>query len=102
MSFSKEVKREVARRQKNECDCCGETFSSLQVHHIRPESMGGSSTNIENAVGLCGERDNACHQEIDRETIVDGRPYPQVHTQEKYYPQGNGLEGVIYSRNKTN
>lgn len=95
MAFNREVKRKVRERQKNVCDCCGTEVCLLQVHHRRPESMGGSSTNIENAVGLCGEKDNGCHQEVDRETF-EGREYPQVHTQERYFPQGNGLSGNIY------
>lgn len=91
MAFTRPVKEEVRRRQANKCDSCGEEQIPLPIHHRRPESRGGSSVNIENAVGL----DDDCHQEIDRETF-DGRTYPQVHTKERYYPQGNGLAGNIY------
>lgn len=86
MAFSRAVRAEVRRRQGNRCDSCGEKQIPLPVHHIVPASHNGSSIDIENAAGLCDE----CHQEIDNETF-GGRRYPQVHTRERYYPQGNGL-----------
>lgn len=85
MAFRKEVRFEVRRRQQGICDSCGQP-APLQTHHIRPESLGGSSEKIENAVGLCQD----CHREIDEETFR-GTRYPQVHTKDKYYPQGNGI-----------
>lgn len=91
MAFTKQIKDEVRRRQKNRCDSCGEEEVPLPIHHREPESRGGSSTNIENAVGLCSE----CHPEIDAETF-GGRGYPQTHTRGEYFPQGNGLSGNIY------
>jgi len=87
MAFRKEVRFEVRRRQGNICDCCGEAYTPLQTHHRKPECEGGSSERIENAVGLC----NSCHKVIDDETFKRGIRYPQVHTRERYYPQGNGL-----------
>lgn len=86
MAFRRQVKEEVRRRQDNICDSCGEQVDQLSVHHIKPESWGGSSGNIANGVGLCRN----CHDEVDRETF-DGNPYPQVHDERNYYPQGNGL-----------
>lgn len=88
MAFRKQIRFEVRRRQENICDCCGEKYVPLQTHHIKPESMGGSSEKIENAVGLC----QACHKQIDLETFNQGLSYPQVHTKDRYYPQGNGLQ----------
>lgn len=85
MAFRKEVRYEVRRRQRNLCDSCFEK-SQLQTHHRIPESRGGSSRDIENAVGLCQD----CHRVIDEETF-SGNVYPQVHTQSRYFPQGNGL-----------
>lgn len=87
MAFRKDIRHEVRRRQRNICDSCGEHYSPLQTHHRRPESLGGASSRIENAVGLCQD----CHKEIDQETFATGRLYPQVHTQEGYYPQGNNI-----------
>lgn len=90
MAFGRRVKEEVRQRQSNRCDCCGEEVCMLQIHHRIPRALQGSNQ-IENAVGVCGERDaNQCHQELDREAFA-GQVYPQVHTKEKYYPQGNGL-----------
>lgn len=91
MAFSRAVREEVRKRQGSRCDSCDEKETPLPVHHKVPRSLGGSSTNIENAVGLCSD----CHPVIDDETF-GGREYPQVHTKEKYYPQGNGLSGDIY------
>lgn len=87
MAFRKEVRFEVRKRQENVCDCCGEVYIPLQTHHRKPECEGGSSEKIENAVGLC----NTCHKAIDEETFKRGIRYPQVHTQDRYFPQGNGL-----------
>lgn len=84
MGFCRPVKEEVRRRQNNTCDCCGKQEDPLSLHHIRPASLGGSSQNIANAVGLCRE----CHDTIDIETF-NGQPYPQVHDDKNYYPQGN-------------
>lgn len=86
MAFRKEIRYEVRRRQGGVCDSCGQQ-APLQTHHIKPESKNGSSTKIENAVGLCQD----CHKEIDQETFK-GREYNQVHTKDKYYPQGNGIK----------
>ena len=92
MAFRKDIRFEVRKRQKNICDCCGEKYVPLQTHHRQPESLGGASSKIENAVGLC----NTCHKEVDIETFTTGRQYPQVHTRDSYYPQGNGLENDNY------
>jgi len=86
MAFRREIREQVRQRQKGICDCCGEK-DFLQTHHIKPESLGGTSRRIDNAAGLC----QSCHKEIDKETFA-GRAYPQVHTDERYYPQGNGLK----------
>ena len=86
MAFRKDIRFEVRKRQGNVCDSCGQKVDKLQTHHRKPESLGGASSRIENAVGLCPD----CHQEVDRETFR-GMQYPQVHTKDKYYPQGNGL-----------
>lgn len=83
MAFRKEIRFEVRKRQKGICDCCGE-FAPLQVHHRKPESLGGASSKIENAVGVCQE----CHRQLDIEAFA-GIIYPQVHTKDGYYPQGN-------------
>lgn len=86
MAFRKDIRYEVRRRQGNICDCCGEKVDKLQTHHRRPESLGGASSRIENAVGVCQD----CHKVLDVEAF-QGTLYPQVHTQKEYYPQGNGL-----------
>lgn len=84
MAFSKDIRKEVKRRQRGRCDCCGE-HAPLQTHHRIPESLGGPNA-IENAVGVCQE----CHRDLDREAF-SGMIYPQVHTPARYIPQGNQL-----------
>ncbi|MBV6514257.1 MAG: hypothetical protein FMNOHCHN_03847 [Ignavibacteriaceae bacterium] len=85
MAFRKEIRFEVRKRQQGRCDCCGE-YAALQTHHRIPESLGGASSKIENAVGVC----QTCHKELDREAF-SGTIYPQVHTEAGYFPQGNGI-----------
>jgi predicted restriction endonuclease len=86
MAFSRRVRREVYERQHGNCDCCGEHRDRLQTHHRLPHREGGPDE-IENAVGLC----QTCHLELDRETFIH-LIYPQVHTEDRYYPHGNGLQ----------
>lgn len=86
MAFRKEIRFEVRKRQSGRCDCCGE-HAPLQVHHRKPESLGGASSKIENAVGVC----QSCHKELDVEAFR-GNLYPQVHIQAGYFPQGNGVQ----------
>lgn len=87
MAFGKSVRLEGKRRQAGFCDCCGNYVGvqGLQAHHRHPESLGGSGS-IENLVGVCQD----CHTQLDEEAFA-GEIYPQVHTKDKYYPQGNGL-----------
>lgn len=89
MAFRRSIREEVRQRQEGCCDACGEFVGNgnLQTHHRKPESWGGSSNRIENAVGLCG----SCHAEVDREIFEQNQMYPQVHDEKNYYPQGNGL-----------
>jgi len=60
LAFSKELKKQVRKEQKGVCADCGEKPKKLEIHHIIPQSMGGSDTR-DNAVGLCPN----CHQEWD-------------------------------------
>lgn len=81
MAFRKKVRFEVRKRQEGMCDNCGAYIGGgLQVHHRRPESLGGSSEKIENAVGLCP----SCHREAD-ELAFQGVLYPQRHTDAGYF-----------------
>jgi len=73
MSFGKDVRREVYKRQKGKCNACHEHFDKLQTHHRTPHSLGGPDT-IDNAVGLCPED----HHEADI-LAFQGIIYPQVH-----------------------
>jgi len=88
MAFRKNIRHEVKERQEGTCDCCGEFvgIQNLQTHHRVPESLGGASSRIQNAVGVCQD----CHRQLDEEAFR-GVIYPQVHDDDKYYPQGNGL-----------
>lgn len=58
--------------QGNVCGDCGEKKKKLQIHHIVPQSMGGSDER-ENAVGLCP----SCHKKWD-ELAREGVIYPGV------------------------
>ena len=55
MSFSESVKRELKRKSNYRCCFC-EEINFLDVHHIKPQSVGGSD-DIDNAVPLCRK----CH-----------------------------------------
>jgi Restriction endonuclease len=61
LAFSKELKEQVRKEQEGRCDWCGKKVKKLQIHHIIPQSMGGSDTR-ENAVGLCED----CHRHWDK------------------------------------
>lgn len=83
MAFRKSIRHEVRRRQEGMCDECGaHVGGGLQTHHRKPESLGGTSERIDNAVGLCG---NGCHQRAD-ELAFRGIIYPQVHWDAGYFP----------------
>lgn len=56
----KEIRREILKRDKGFCQCCGRHVGEevvMVVHHKRPVNVGGSSE-IENLVLLCEE----CHK----------------------------------------
>lgn len=79
MAFSGKIKKEVRERQGGKCHACGcIPCGCLQVHHRIPQFHGGGD-GIDNAVGLCGENDNGCHQKADQEVFERGVIYPQVH-----------------------
>lgn len=79
MAFSAKLKKEVRERQEGRCHACGCTpCDCLQIHHRVPQFLGGSD-GIANAVGLCGENDNGCHQIADEKAMKSGIIYPQVH-----------------------
>lgn len=79
MAFSPRIKREVRELQEGRCHACGcVPCDCLQIHHrVAQRDNGGNG--IDNAVGLCGEKDNGCHQRADREYTERGVIYPQVH-----------------------
>jgi len=80
MAFRRAIKHEVRTRQEGRCDNCGAAVGTgLQTHHIKPESLGGSSERIENAVGLCQN----CHKTAD-DLAFKGVLYPQRHNQSGY------------------
>ena len=54
MAFPEKVKLEAKQRANFCCLICKKPF--VEVHHIRPQSEGGSDT-IDNAAPLCG----SCH-----------------------------------------
>ena len=60
LAFPKELKKRVREEQKGVCADCGEKPKKLEIHHIIPQSMGGSDTR-DNAVGLCPD----CHDKWD-------------------------------------
>jgi len=71
-AFPKWLKKEVRRQQKGMCDWCGQK-TKLTIHHIIPQSMGGSDTR-DNAVGLCRE----CHDYWDEQALKYGKFYPKT------------------------
>jgi ssDNA-binding Zn-finger/Zn-ribbon topoisomerase 1 len=67
LAFPKELKQQVRREQKGICADCGGKPKKLEIHHIIPQSMGGSDTR-DNAVGLCPE----CHDKWDALAFLKG------------------------------
>lgn len=81
MAFRKSIRHEVRARQEGMCDSCGARVGGqLQTHHIIPESLGGTSERIENAVGLC----ESCHKKAD-DLAFRGVLYPRKHTDAGYF-----------------
>jgi HNH endonuclease len=70
LAFSKRIKADVRDEQNNICANCGEQTNKLEIHHIHPQSQGGSD-NRDNAVGLCGPKYNDCHQCVDLNALED-------------------------------
>ena len=64
-AFPKMLRFLVREEQGNCCADCGIEDKKLEIHHIIPESKGGSQTR-DNAIGLC----HSCHQEWDRQVGV--------------------------------
>ena len=60
LAFSIRLKKEIREKQGGVCASCGQKVKKLQIHHIIPQSMGGSDTR-DNAVGLCPD----CHDKWD-------------------------------------
>jgi 5-methylcytosine-specific restriction endonuclease McrA len=71
-AFPEWLKKLIRKEQGNCCDWCGKKVKKLQIHHIIPQSMGGSDGK-NNAVGLC----NDCHKFWDKETLEYRRFYPK-------------------------
>lgn len=74
LAFPSRVKEQIREEQNNECADCGHRVRKLQVHHIVPQSRGGSDS-IENGVGLCPK----CHQRWDLTSLTSDIIYPGVH-----------------------
>ena len=64
-AFPKWIRFLVREEQDGCCADCGMKCEKLEVHHIVPESKGGSQTR-DNAIGLC----HSCHQDWDRQAGV--------------------------------
>jgi 5-methylcytosine-specific restriction endonuclease McrA len=71
-AFPEWLKKLIRKEQNNCCDWCGKKVKKLQIHHIIPQSMGGSDERS-NAVGLCQE----CHSYWDKEALKYRRLYPK-------------------------
>lgn len=71
LSFPSGIKRQVRKEQNNICAKCETKVKKLQIHHIIPQSMGGSDKRS-NAVGLCPPD----HNEADIEALEKGIFFP--------------------------
>lgn len=74
-AFPTKVKHQVRKEQNGRCALCGDK-TKLETHHIIPEHallprISGKNTR-ENAVGLCGDKHNACHRLADFKAINEG------------------------------
>lgn len=67
-AFSRELKDQVRKEQNNICAGCGRKVKKLTIHHIVPQTMGGSDTR-NNAVGLCRD----CHDYYDELAFKEGK-----------------------------
>lgn len=72
-AFTNELKKEVRQMQNNRCAYCGQGTKRLQIHHIVPQSRGGSDK-MENAIGLCNE----CHEHFDDLALNEGVFYDDI------------------------
>ena len=69
LAFNRDIKQQIRKEQNNICADCGTKVKKLQVHHLRPQSRGGSD-NISNGIGLCPP----CHQEADIKALNIWKP----------------------------
>lgn len=58
------TKEKIRQEQDNCCADCGIKVRRLEIHHIIPKCQGGTNERV-NLIGLCGERDNDCHEKWD-------------------------------------
>lgn len=87
MSFNERIKKEVKKKSGFACCCCQITSMSVEVHHIIPESEGGSDT-FENAAALCPK----CHADYGdnqqkRKAIKERRDWWYEIVEKKYTQQ---------------
>lgn len=64
-TLSLSVKETVRIEQDNICADCGVKVRKLEIHHRVPRCQGGTSERC-NLIGLCGEKNNDCHEKWDR------------------------------------
>jgi len=76
------IRKQVREEQEYTCAYCGQRDHHLEVHHIKPKSLGGQDT-INNSIGLCGPSVNDCHELWDSLALQDHVIYPGVPMDEK-------------------
>ena len=93
IKFPIAVRKQVREEQNYACAYCGISGCTIEIHHMVPIAQGrelgwseGQIISRENAVGLCGEEGNDCHEKFDvlaRDRIYfddmmnfEGRSYP--------------------------
>jgi hypothetical protein len=85
--FGDKIKNKVKEEQGGRCAQCGST-KHLQCHHKLPKALGGSD-DISNAVYLCGETSNDCHDEWDSLAFQQHIIYPGIPMSEATDAQRN-------------
>ena len=64
-AFPSWIRKKVREEQDYTCAYCHQHDDHLEVHHVKPKSLGGRDT-VDNSIGLCGPEVNDCHEVVDR------------------------------------
>lgn len=58
----RKIKRSIKKRDKKQCQWCGETEEEIHAHHIIPVSEGGDKYDEDNLISLCKQHHYSAHR----------------------------------------